>query len=151
MGLYSLPGVGDQQSPTIYKVIDQQGRVSYSTTPPTGLDSSPQTLETMIIAPGPNAAEQRAARQQMHQFIQEQQRAAYQQQRIAEQQTEARQHALDALAQAQQRLDEARQIQTQDWQQIVNGGRVLSQAYFERVRQAEEAVQQSRQALQRLR
>ncbi len=137
--LLTQPSIGDE----IYRVIDADGHVTYTDTPPPGNPN----VERMDLPPAPSAASQQhtedrirrlqdAARQAEMQREQEQQKK---QARIATAQTQ--------LAEAEARLTEAKELKDEDRQNLAGGKRRIRPDYFERVKEAEVAVEEARKAL----
>jgi hypothetical protein len=142
--LVSAPmAVGAEQ---VYKSIDAAGNVTYSATPPAAPDVA--DVETLSVEPGPTPTEQREAEQRAREV-----EAAVRQQAAARRAKSARDalavdSARDRLKQAEQALAEARQRDAVgDWQTLSTGGRVPSEAYLERVAEAERRVREAEEAL----
>ena len=144
IALHTLP-LGAQ---TVYKWVDANGKVSYSAAPPP--DATAAQPIAIQSGPGPERRAQAEARLRR---MQEESQSLEASRREAQ---EARQAAVDererTLMEAKRDLAEARVQQPEDWQTIADGGgRFLTEAYFERVRAAEEVVKDAEEALARAR
>lgn len=138
--------VGAQQ---VYRSIDADGNVTFSSSPPP--PNSAARVDTIQLPPGPTAEQQSAAEARMRQIeADSERRAAARAERQAQQGSDVA-AAQQALQQAEQELEQARVRGDGDWQTIVTGGRVPSAAYEERVKAAEARVQDARDALTRAR
>lgn len=133
---------------TIYRSIDANGNVTYSSSPPPG--SSAERIEQVPIAPGPSPAQQRNAEQRALEIEREarsQAAPAPQAREPAAAVAEAEQN----LARARASLEQAKVKRDDDWQWLASGGRVLSERYFNRVSAAEAEVQAAEDALRQAR
>jgi predicted nucleic acid-binding Zn ribbon protein len=144
----AIPGLLPAEQ--VYKSIDAQGNVTYSSTPPS--DADIQRIETLEVPAGPTPEEQAAAEARAREL------EAQASQREAELTQPTRQRA-SSVAQAEQALQEARQAlaeaqereSPEDWQTLASGGRVPSAAYLQRVQEAQEQVQAAEEALRKAR
>ena len=144
----TIPGALPAQQ--VYKSIDAQGNVTYSSTPPS--DADVQRIETLEVPAGPTPEEQAAAEARAREL------EAQASQREAELAQPTRQRT-SSVAEAEQALEEARQAlaeaqerdSLEDWQTIASGGRVPSAAYLQRVQEAQERVQAAEEALRKAR
>lgn len=146
LGLASLLVSAGSSAETIYRWVDKDGSVSFSTAPPPGI---PQAgITTIEVTPGPQAAEQQAAEERLQQIKD----AA---DRMEEERAQAKQNRQQRVAKAEDDLRKAQadlaraQVQTpEDWQTIAgNGGRYLKPSYFDRVRAAQEVVAKAQDRL----
>lgn len=111
---------------TVYKSIDAQGRVTYSSKPPPV--ETPKTVERVPIAPGPTPQQQQEA---THRATELQATTNSTLKQRKEQENEGSSTASDAekaLLKAGGVLEEAG-IKGNDWQPIVEEGRVLDRNY----------------------
>jgi hypothetical protein len=143
--LLAATGSAAAQGP-IYKSIDADGNVTYSSTPPE--DPRVQRIETVEVDPGPSPAEQAEAERRMRgiESVADQQRAEQTSRRQARNNTvEA---AAQALEDARADLEKAKERGPGDWQTIATGGRVPSASYLQRVQKAQQRVQAAEEALE---
>jgi hypothetical protein len=135
---------------TVYKSIDAQGNVTYSSTPPETAGKR-QQVEEVLITPGPSEEERLNAEKR----AKETEAAAAQ-----SGQTQARQQAARSqivgeaeknLAQARANLEQAKVKDLGDWQYLASGGRVLKQSYFDRIAKAERQLREAERALEQAR
>ena len=133
---------------TIVKSVDAEGNVTYSSTP----TADAVETETLTVPEGPSDAQRREALAREQAL---QRKAEALKKELVE--TQARKgksvgEAEERLAEAEERLEEARVQKDTDWQTIADtGGRYLKESYFERVREAEEAVRQAEKELAKAR
>jgi hypothetical protein len=146
LSLISLSVVAQQQ---VYKSIDSQGNVTYSSTRPDPGGAS--AVEQILIAPPPSETEREAAEQRLREI---QRKSALREKH----QSEAKQEKRASVEAAQTALDEARTALERtkamgpgDWQTIATGGRVPKQSYLDRVQHAEERVKHAEDALKKAR
>lgn len=136
------PAAGAQ---TVYKSVDAQGNVTYSSTPP---DSrSAKSIEEVTIAPPPPESQVREAEERMRRVETEATQARKARADQGKQRSQSVSDAEDALQQARIELQEARIQGDDDWQYLAAGGRVLKQSYFDRVKNAEGKVRKAEEAL----
>lgn len=145
VALLLLTGAAGAQQ--VFRSIDADGNVTFSSSPPS--PNSGARVDTITLAPGPTPEQRAAAEERMRQIEAEaeritQDRAA----RRAQQQSDV-QGAREALRQAEAELVKAQERGDGDWQTLATGGRVPSAAYDDRVEQAEQRVQEARDALNR--
>jgi hypothetical protein len=135
---------------TVYKSIDAQGNVTYSSTPPE-TPGKVEQVEEIPLPPGPTEQERRAAEQRARQIEAASARLAaerQQQEGAGAQSVEAASRQLD---QARATLEQTKTKKPEDWQYLASGGRVLKQSYLDRVAKAEQRVREAEQALQEAR
>ena len=129
----------------IYKSIDANGNVTYSSTPPDS--ANVQRIETVKVEPGPGPAERANAEQRMQRI----ESIANQRTAQSASRTSARsssvQAAEQALNEARENLAKAKERGAGDWQTIATGGRVPSASYLQRVQKAQQRVQAAEDAL----
>jgi len=131
---------------TIYKSIDADGNVTYSSTPPEG--TAVQRVETVEMPPQPTPAEQSETERRMRDIEQLARERSMQQQSGTRTQHQSLNAAERELQQAREELAKAKERGPGDWQTIVTGGRVPSAAYLQRVQHAQQRVQAAEEALQ---
>lgn len=140
--LLAVPAAAE---PPIFKSIDAQGNVTYSSTPPS---DDVQQVETVELPPGPTAEEQAEAQRQARELEAVADEQARAQAARAQGRSNRVQQARAELDEALQALDEVQQRESPtDWQTLASGGRVPSAGYLQRVEDAKERVQQAREAL----
>jgi len=133
----------------VYKSIDAQGRVTYSSQPPpTG---SAKQVEEVQIQPGPTSADADAAVQRLRALEQASQNRESEQAAAANERGSAIATAQNELIRAKAELEQAKIQADGDWQYLVRGGRVLSESYFQRVAEAEARVEAAEKSLERAR
>lgn len=128
----------------VYKAVDDQGKVVFSDKPP----ADAKSVTPVKIRPGPSEADVQEARAR-ERALEKAASEAGKSRADAKQQTEAPE-VLDpkaALAEAERRLDEARQVGPGDRKGTAGGGSRLSEQYRQRVKEAEAAVDAARQRL----
>lgn len=128
----------------VYKSVDADGNITYSSSPPA--EQRGQQVEEVKLAPGPSQQEVEAANKR----LQDIERAEYEQNKQRQQQqaeqSKAKESADSELRRAQQDLEQAKIQRDSDWQYLQQGGRVLRQSYFDRVKAAEARVSKARDA-----
>jgi hypothetical protein len=134
----------------VYKSIDAQGNVTYSSTPP---ETSGKTgrVEEVPLPPGPTEQERRAAEQRAQQIESAAARLAAERQQRQEASAASVEAASRQLDQARATLEQAKTKKLEDWQYLGSGGRVLKQSYLDRVAKAEQRVREAEQALREAR
>jgi hypothetical protein len=143
--LIILPTAGAE---TVYKSVDEQGNVTYSSTPPPG---GAEVVEQVPIAPPPPQSEVQAAEERMRQLEIESARSDRERRESKEQQTQSVAAAEAELTKARAELEDAKIQGDDDWQYLAAGGRVLKQSYLDRVERAEKRVQAAEDALRKAR
>ncbi|MEI6412892.1 MAG: DUF4124 domain-containing protein [Pseudomonadota bacterium] len=130
---------------SIYRSVDAEGRVTFSTLPPA--TGAQQVEELNVQAPTPTTTPDPTGQTVMSQLVDEADRLRAE--RLAREQ--ARTARIDGaqhdLMQAYNQLDQAKVQQNYDWQGIAGGGRRLSEAYFSRIQTAENQVRAAQEAL----
>lgn len=134
---------------TVYKSVDAQGRVTYSSSAPAAV--AEEMVEEVPIAPGPTALERREAERRAMALEGTTRQAEQQRQERARKTEQAVSEAKRELDDAKLGLEEARIKGDDDWQTIASGGRVLKQSYLDRVAAAEQRVKQAQKALRNAR
>jgi chaperonin cofactor prefoldin len=129
----------------VYKSVDAQGRVTYSSTPPP--DAPGEMVEEVSIEPGPTEQQQQEAMERAKKLQEVTQRADEQRQEQAAEAAQARSDAEQELKDAEAALEEARIRHPDDWQFLAGGGRVLKPSYRERVEAAEKKVEEAQKAV----
>ncbi len=131
----------------VYRTVDETGQVIFTDTPPPG--GNP--VQTIELLPGPTdrslqESEQRnkALRSRLETM-----------QKERKQKEEARaskvREAEKAVEMAESDLNVAKELQDDDWQMTASGKRRIKPTYFERVKQAETALEDARNTLQKVR
>jgi hypothetical protein len=132
---------------TVYKSIDAQGHVTYSSTPPEKTGTV-EKVEEVPIVPGPTEEERRKAEQRAQETETAAGRLGAQQQQRQTATSQVVAEAEKNLEQARTNLEQAKVKNLDDWQYLASGGRVLKQSYFDRVATAEQQVREAERALQ---
>ncbi len=131
----------------IYRVIDAEGNVTYTDTPPAG---NPD-VERLEQPDEPSAASQQNTQERILR-LQNAARQAEMKRQQEQQQKLARIDAAKArLTEAEARLAKAKEIKDEDRQHLVGGKRRITPDYFGRVKQAEAEVEEARKALRKAR
>ncbi|MGH8643056.1 MAG: DUF4124 domain-containing protein [Gammaproteobacteria bacterium] len=130
-------------SETIYKSVDSEGRVSFSSKPPVGA----RQVEEIQIQPGPTAAQIEATKARANRTVEQAQTS----ESSAQKRRPAKMAASGKLRDAQAALKKATAIQPEDWQHLASGTRHLKQSYFDRVSEHEAAVERAKKALHEVR
>jgi hypothetical protein len=128
----------------VYKTVDADGRVAYSTHPP----ADSVSMEIVKIHPGPSVEEQAEAAE--HESAIKQATGDVQRQREALKAERAQSvgTARDELSAAKADLEAARQIRDDDWQGLVSGKRRLKPSYHDRVQSSKQRHETARVNLQ---
>lgn len=125
----------------VYKSVDAQGQVTYSSTPPA--TAGEEMVEQVQIAPGPTEQQKRDAAQQASELESATRRAELERQEQRTQHSQATSDTEQELRKARIALEEAETQSVDDWQYLATGGRVLKQSYLDRVDAAKRRVQQA--------
>ena len=126
----------------IYKSVDAQGNVTYSSSPP----ADANMVERVKIAPAPSQESIETAKERERQI------AAAGDEMSQERQTqkEAQAQGVDATRRevntAQAALADAKEMRDSDWQGTIQGHRHLKPEYFERVQAAESRLEEAQKA-----
>lgn len=145
LGLLTLLASAPGSAETIYRWVDKDGSVSFSSSPPPGMPKG--RLSEVEVDSALPPEQQQAAEERVRQL----EDAAG---RMQEERMMARKGGLERLAQAEDEVRQAQadlaraQVQTpEDWQTIVGGGRHLKPSYFDRVRVAQETLARAQERL----
>jgi hypothetical protein len=141
-----LTAFGAAAQAPIYKSIDADGNVTYSSTPPE--DPRVQRVETVEVDPGPSPEAQTEAERRMRGIESAAQQQAAERQGRRAARAGSVEAAEEALQQARQDLVKAQERGPGDWQTIATGGRVPSASYLQRVQKAQQRVQAAEEALE---
>ena len=124
---------------TIYKSVDAEGRVTYSSEPPAqAVESQPVTLPK-----APSEAEHQEAIMREKELQKAADKVTSERAAVGSAKKSAVADADTAVDQAQRRLEKAKEMRDSDWQGKAGGGRRLKESYFERVDKAEEKLRQA--------
>jgi len=129
----------------VYKSIDAQGKVVYSSTPPPEVVG--EKVEEIEIAPGPTEQERKAAEQRNKELQDRLQNEEQQQEEKAQKAGETRSEAELELKNAKAALLDARVKHDDDWHLPPDFGRTLKPSYHERVEAAEKRVEEAEKAV----
>jgi hypothetical protein len=140
----SLCFAGTTGAQTVYKSVDEQGRVTYSSSPPPA--AAEDMVEKVEIAPGPTQQQKRDAVQRARELQSSNRNAEQQRREQLERRSQSAFAADRELREARIALEEARIQSDDDWQYLAAGGRVLKQSYLDRVNAAERRLQQAEKA-----
>lgn len=146
VGVAALLLSGACYAETIYRWVDKDGSVSFSSSPPPGMPK--ERLSEVEVEGGPPAERQQAAEERVRQI----QDTA---DRMQQERTMAKMGGMERLAQAEDQVRQAQadlaraQVQTpEDWQTIAGGGgRYLKPNYYDRVRAAQEILARAQERL----
>ena len=131
----------------IYKSVDADGNVTYSSVPP----EEAVDTQTVSVPDAPSEVQ----RQEAEQREKQRQRAADNMARERAARDSQRggtvQDAEKGRDRAKTQLERAQVEQDSDWQGLAGGGRRLKESYFERVRNAEEELRQAEEAVSKAR
>ncbi|MGH8610625.1 MAG: DUF4124 domain-containing protein [Gammaproteobacteria bacterium] len=130
-------------SEPIYRSVDSEGRVTFSSKPPVGA----RQVEEMQIQPGPTATQIEATKARAMRTIEQ----AQKRESPTEERRQAKTAASEKLRDTQTALEKAKVIQPQDWQSLAGGGRHLKQSYFDRVKAYEATVEKATKELDAVR
>lgn len=146
LSLLFLSSAGAQ---TVYKSVDAQGNVTYSSTPPP--PDHRETVETLHIAPPPPEAERTRATERLRRLEVESTRSDLERQEAEKKKTTSISAAEAELQKARDALENAKIQGDDDWQYLARGGRVLKQSYLDRVEQAAQRVREAEETLRKAR
>jgi hypothetical protein len=131
----------------IYRTVDEEGNVTFTDTPAAD-DASAQPV---ALPPGPSKESLQESEQRQRKLREAAETSA----RQREQEKRASQVRIKAaeerLAEAEADLAEAKVIKDEDRQSLAGGRRRIHPDYFERVKQAEAAVEEARKTLREAR
>jgi hypothetical protein len=134
------------QGQTVYRSVDDQGRVTYSSEPPEGARASKE----IRIEPGPSEAQRQEALDRQRRLLEQSAEAGAEREQSRAQRAAEIQQAEEELRAAREALEQARVKRERDWQGRAGGGHRLKESYFERVRAAEQAVDAAEKRLDHL-
>ena len=126
----------------VYRTVNEQGQVIFTDTPP-----ADRPVEVIELMPGPSdrsVKEAEARQKAVHTQLETIQQERKNKERVR---TSRIQEAEKALRTAMDELAAAREVKNADWQMTVSGKRHLKAEYYERVKQAEAAVEAARKTL----
>ncbi len=127
----------------IYKSVDSEGRVSFSSKPPAGA----RQVEEIPIQPGPTAEQIEATKTRANRTLEQAEKS----ESPAAKRRQATMAASEKVRNAQAALDKAKIIQPEDWQHLANGKWHLKQSYFDRVKEHEAVIEKAKKALRGVR
>lgn len=131
-----LPTFSQLQADAVYKSVDANGQVTYSSTPPAeSVDS-----QAIPLAPEPTEAQRQEALKVERRLDQAATRLLQDMEKTRAARKSGINNAQAGVDAARQALEQAKIKQDSDYQPIVTGARVLKESYFERVRKAEEQL-----------
>jgi hypothetical protein len=136
----TIPMLGTAEQ--VYRSVNDRGQVIFSDTPP-----ADRPVDVIELAPAPSdrsVKEAESRNQAIRTHLESMQQERQEKERVRASSVEG---AEEALQSAENNLIEAREVQDSDWQMTVSGKRHLKPEYFERVEQAEAAVEAARKAL----
>ncbi len=142
-----LLGPASSMADAVYKSVDGAGNVTYSSTPPGGSVHS----ENLAVPPPPTPEQQQEATR-IERRMQGLSRNAVR--GVERDSSQSRQRVTQAEAQlqaARTALEQASIKTDDDWQNLAQGGRHLKESYFQRVSDAEAAVQKAEEELAKAR
>ena len=138
LALYSGEAVLAEDA--IYRSVNEKGEVVYSSQPTEG-------AEEVKIAPGPTKAQIEEARRREQVLKQAAEQGQLKRDQTALDRKKAATEAKSAIAEAERQLEEAKAYRDDDWQYVAGGKRHLKPSYFERVEQAEKALEAAKKRL----
>jgi hypothetical protein len=127
----------------IYRSVNERGQVSFTDTPPAG-----RPVEVIELMPGPSdraVQEAETRNQALRDHLESMRQEREQKEQMRSSKIDEAKKALQA---AEEELAVAREVEHTDWQMTASGNRHLKAEYFERVKQAELAVETARKNLQ---
>lgn len=142
---------GPLAADTLYKSVDAEGRVTYSSQPPLG---AVRTEPLPLPDDEPSEAERQDALRRADETGARLDELAREREELQQRQSADQQginEALQARDAARTRLEESRIQRDEDWQATAKGGRFLKDGYFQRVQEAEQALQAAEVALDKAR
>lgn len=128
---------------TIYRSVDEHGRVTYSQHPP----DDPAQVEQVDVRSDPSAERQHEAQARARALREAAQQLERVHAREQAHQASEIETAQAALSTAEKRLEQARIMRDDDWQGLAGGGRRLRESYHHRVEAAEAQVEAARERL----
>ena len=125
---------------TVYRSVNEKGEVVYSSQPTEG-------GEEVKIAPGPTKAQMEEAKRREQVLKQAAEKGQVRRDQTAQERKQAVAERTKAVAEAKKQLEEAKIYRDDDWQYVAGGKRHLKPSYFERVEQAEKALEAAKKRL----
>lgn len=134
-------------SETVYRTVDESGRVTFSDGPATDAVN----IEKVEIPPGPSAQSIRETEARTEAIRKEAQRAQAERLKREKSRQASLRDAQKALEDAEANLAEAKIIRNEDRQSYAGGKRGIRPEYFDRVAEAEESVALAKKRLNEVR
>ncbi|MGD8908196.1 MAG: DUF4124 domain-containing protein [Chromatiales bacterium] len=131
----------------IYRTVDEEGNVTFTDTPA----ADDASARPVALPPGPSEERLRESEQRQRQIREAAEISAQQRSQKKRAQQLRIKAAEKSLAEAEAELAEASVIKDEDRQNLAGGKRRVHPDYFERVKQAEAAVEEARKALREAR
>ncbi len=131
----------------VYKSVDAEGNVSYSSTPPADAVNS----ETIAIQPPPESGTRNEAMLRENQLEQTSKRLQNDLRSSSDKRDSRLRDTQRAVTKAQNDLEKAQEITNDDWQGLAQGGRHLKESYYARITNAENRLEQAKKDLARTR
>lgn len=140
-----LPGL--VSSGEVYRTVDESGQVIFSDTPP----ANATDMERIPLTPGPSAASVRKAEAREEAIRRELESIKTQREQQQRERVDRLSQAKQELAEAEARLIASKEFREGDRQSLAGGKSRIRPEYFQRVEEAEEAVEAARKRLVRIR
>lgn len=134
-------------SDTVYRTVDESGRVTFSDGPATDAVE----VEKVELPPAPSAQSIRETEARTEAIRKEAQRAQGERAKKEKNRQSRLRNAQKALEEAEAHLASAKIIQNEDRQSYAGGKRGIRPEYFDRVAEAEESVAQAKKRLNEVR
>jgi hypothetical protein len=145
----ALAGLAPALAEPIYKSVDAQGNVTYSSIPPA--DAAGNRVEQIEIRSGPSESQLEDAHARESDRESSTQAETNERDASGALQAAALAKAQEELIAARAELERAKVPGDDDWQHLAKGGKVLKQGYRDDVAAAEARVQAAEQALRQAR
>ncbi|MEN8167908.1 MAG: DUF4124 domain-containing protein [Pseudomonadota bacterium] len=131
----------------VYRTVDESGQVIFTDTPPTNTTE----VETIQLPPGPSAESVRKAEAREEAIRRELESIKAQREQQQKERGDRLGQAEQELAEAEARLIASKEFREGDRQSLAGGKSRIRPEYFQRVTEAEEAVEAARKRLVRIR
>lgn len=131
----------------VYRMVDESGQVIFTDTPP----SNATDMERIPLPPGPSAASVREAEAREEAIRRELESIETQREKKQKDRASRLSQAEKELAEAEARLISSKEFKEGDRQTFVGGKSRIRPEYFQRVKEAEEAVETARKRRVRIR
>ncbi len=145
LGLGVVPGLSAGEN--VYRWVDAEGNVTYSSQAPVGAAD----VREIEIDPGPTDEQREQAEARLQRSLEIIEETEEARSEAMQQRSEQVREAEEALTQAEQDLEEAKRVRPSDWILGYRTSGMRKPEYYERVKEAEAAVEEARHRLKKVR